>query len=1114
MGKNSTLVTRPDVTDEQAILHWLDALVGVPEDQLLEGLTLDRNGEPLPPPIARHEATWSYDPFTGRLLSLGVGAWSIFGIPVTELRREPALMFRAILPEDIHVLVDLARIADLGGEISRDYRLRRRDGAIRWIRARAVLVREATGGRPRVDGVLQDVTEERERREAAEHRLHRVVLQRKAIEDIFHDGDVNGGDLGDAMSRLGVHAARGMEIDAVSIWIRDEESGCMVRRTSDGTTPDRICPDRHATYFRSLESERVLVAPDAATDPRTMELVGDYPESDAVVSTLDSAVLKGGVIIGLIKFEHGSRRDWLPEERTFVGRIAEHAAQILEHLDRERAEHELALFQATVEQSCHGMVIAGFDGVIRFANPAFSRTLGYGEGELIGRNVTTFIAESSTGIDDHIRERLSLGDTQVLAEMDHVRRDGVIVPGLIHANPVEDPRTGELCVAVTLTDITDRKRWEMALTEERRRLRTLMSSLPGMAFRLRNAPDWPVEFLSDGCEQVIGWKAEDIMDDRLVTHAECVHPDDRPMVWAAMDKAMAAGEPYELEYRIIDAQGRTKWVWEHGVGVYEDGELMAVEGFVQDIDERVKARRALAESEGRYRQLIDNLNVGVAVYSVSPDGKRFSFADYNRAGVEMDGVRREDILGREVRECFQGVDKYGLTDVFERVWRTGEPERHPLALYNDDDIVSWRENYVYRLPNGEIVAVYEDLTEKVQAQQALRLKQISIDQANDAMIWTVPDGTLIDANERACELYGYDRDDLLRRTIFDLTTAYSRDTWQRRWEQLRKCRSLRSESWHQCSDGRVIPVEVSTRYLEFEEQEFHCTIIRDLTEQKRHENEIKRMNEELERRVDARTRELRDSQDQLLQNEKMAALGRLVAGVTHEINTPMGIGVTAASHLQDAVSSTRYSYESGTMKRSDFESFLSDADESARMILSNLGKASRLIQGFKGVAVDQSDEARRKFDMGEYLDEILMSLRPRLKKTRIQVDLDCPAGLTVDSHPGALSQIVTNLVMNSLIHAFGDDGEGRISIDVRAVDDDVQLVFADDGSGMDADTVRKIYEPFFTTKRGAGGSGLGMHVVYTSVTEALGGRISCESRPGEGTIFTLVFPRERSRHDD
>jgi signal transduction histidine kinase len=286
---------------------------------------------------------------------------------------------------------------------------------------------------------------------------------------------------------------------------------------------------------------------------------------------------------------------------------------------------------------------------------------------------------------------------------------------------------------------------------------------------------------------------------------------------------------------------------------------------------------------------------------------------------------------------------------------------------------------------------------------------------------------------------------------------------------------------------------------------------------RRSERKLRSLNENLEHIVSDRTSELRESlehlqqaQDQLVQAEKMAALGGLVAGIAHEINTPVGIGVTAASYLNEQTSSLKSSFESGGLTESVFAEYLSAADESARTILVNLKRAAELISSFKQVAVDQNREEQRRFNLREYLDEILISLRPKFKHTAHRVLVECPEDLVMESLPGVLMQVVTNLVMNSLIHGFRDREAGTVTMDVtREQEDMVKILYRDDGVGMTEEQVRKIYDPFYTTRRLEGGTGLGMHIVYNLVTRTLGGTIICSSEPGEGTVFTISIPRIR-----
>ncbi len=271
--------------------------------------------------------------------------------------------------------------------------------------------------------------------------------------------------------------------------------------------------------------------------------------------------------------------------------------------------------------------------------------------------------------------------------------------------------------------------------------------------------------------------------------------------------------------------------------------------------------------------------------------------------------------------------------------------------------------------------------------------------------------------------------------------------------------------------------------------------------------------EKLEETVQERTRELKQSldtiektQEQLVQSEKMAAIGGLVAGVAHEINTPIGIAVSAASHLGDKTGGFVKKVESKKLKRSELDSYAKTAADSSSLILKNLSGAVKIVQGFKQVAVDQTSGERREFKLKPYIEDVLLSLKPKLKKTQHRVTVNCPDDLTLNSFPGALSQIISNLVMNSLIHGFEGIGEGEIIFDAVEENGSVILTYRDNGNGMDEKTLSKIFDPFFTTKRSQGGSGLGMHIVHNLVTQTLEGKISCESQPGNGMMIQMSIP--------
>lgn len=270
------------------------------------------------------------------------------------------------------------------------------------------------------------------------------------------------------------------------------------------------------------------------------------------------------------------------------------------------------------------------------------------------------------------------------------------------------------------------------------------------------------------------------------------------------------------------------------------------------------------------------------------------------------------------------------------------------------------------------------------------------------------------------------------------------------------------------------------------------------------------VNQELGRRkaeAEDALESLKAAQESLVQAEKLASLGALVGGVAHEINTPVGIALSCASHLSDSTTSMRRLFEADDISVDDFERFMDTVKDTTGLILSNCERAAELIRSFKQVAVDRTSSERRRFDLGAYIRETLSSLGPHLRQAGHAVRMDCPDGIVMDSYPGALSQVLGNFVMNSLVHGYDEGAQGTLSIRVEQDGPDaVRLVYADDGKGIPEENLGRIFDPFFTTRRGSGGSGLGLHIVYNLVTGPLGGHVTAESPGTGGTAFTVAVP--------
>jgi signal transduction histidine kinase len=271
------------------------------------------------------------------------------------------------------------------------------------------------------------------------------------------------------------------------------------------------------------------------------------------------------------------------------------------------------------------------------------------------------------------------------------------------------------------------------------------------------------------------------------------------------------------------------------------------------------------------------------------------------------------------------------------------------------------------------------------------------------------------------------------------------------------------------------------------------------------QEEIESKNRELEKTLD----ELKLRQKQLIESEKMASLGELVAGISHEINTPIGIGITATTKLQSIQADLKRSYEKDELSEEEFKKYLERLGEGLKIAFSNLQRAGELIKNFKQVAVDTESEERRKFELASYIDDVIKSLRPAYKHKNIKINFSGDREVAIKSYPGAFSQILTNLIQNSLVHGFENRENGEIKITLSKLKNSIILTYKDDGDGIKKEYFDKIYNPFFTTKRNEGGSGLGLNIVYNIITRKLGGSIELKES-SKGVFFIIEIPSENT----
>jgi PAS domain S-box-containing protein len=393
--------------------------------------------------------------------------------------------------------------------------------------------------------------------------------------------------------------------------------------------------------------------------------------------------------------------------------------------------------------------------------------------------------------------------------------------------------------------------------------------------------------------------------------------------------------------------------------------------------------------------------------------------------------------------------------------------------------------------------------------------QLIYDTAPIGLACLSPDCRYLQINQRLTEICGISVEDHLGRTVRDCVPALAGAV-----EDI--VRSIME------SGEPVTGIEVAGQRADQTDERFWITYwhplrspsgeivsinvaAEEITDRKRAEAALQASEQETRHARDAAEaalRNLQDTQNSLIEAEKLAALGRLVAGVAHEINNPVGTSLTVASALERKTAMIATELAQGTLKRSSLNDLLETSREASSQLVANLGHAAGLIQAFKQVATDRSHSNQRIFDLRDLTEQVVRSLRPGLGEQNLTLKVECQSDLAIDSYPGPYGLVLTNLFLNSVAHAFPDGNGGTIGIKVQSAGkDNVEIVFSDNGCGMSPEVRRHAFDPFFTTRRDRGSAGLGLHIVHNIVTNCLGGRLQLDSEPGEGTKIQFVLPR-------
>lgn len=410
----------------------------------------------------------------------------------------------------------------------------------------------------------------------------------------------------------------------------------------------------------------------------------------------------------------------------------------------------------------------------------------------------------------------------------------------------------------------------------------------------------------------------------------------------------------------------------------------------------------------------------------------------------------------------------------------------------------------------------------------LKFQQELIDSVQAPIYYKDKNGIYTGCNKAFEDLLNMKKDQIIGKSVYDMTSKEIADIYYEKDQELFKSGTNQKYEGIFKSPDNSRKNMIFYKNVYFDENNNIDGIIGvmfDITQLKEISNKLNELNKNLEEEVNKRTIELKvtneeladsneelqtticnleETQKQLVISEKMASLGGLVAGVAHEINTPIGIGITGITHFIEQNKKINKLYKEEEMTEEEFEHFLENSLEIANSINTNLIRTAQLVKSFKQISVDQTTEEKREFILKNYLEEILLSMINTTRKEGINISIDCDENIKIYSCPGSFSQIITNLVFNSIMHGFSDKTNGNITIKATLEDKKLKIIYTDDGKGIKEEDINKIFDPFFTTNRNNGGTGLGLNIIYNIVVSTLKGSITCKSKENEGVEFTII----------
>ncbi|CDH44518.1 PAS domain S-box protein [Candidatus Contendibacter odensensis] len=749
------------------------------------------------------------------------------------------------------------------------------------------------------------------------------------------------------------------------------------------------------------------------------------------------------------------------------------------------------------------------DGRITLCNAAFQHLIGYSAEQLQGMTVAEITCPDDISKDmEQYRALLEDRLSNYSMEKRYLHRDGAIVWVNLTVSAIRDEAGKPAYAMGMVEDITERKRAEKAIQENER------------LFRLLFEKSGDANLLLDGeiffdCNEITVKMLGAVTKEQVLQRRPAeLSPERQPDGRLSADKAQ---EIIAMTFR----EGSHRFEWVHrrldGTDFWVEVLLTMVPWHGQqilhtawrDISERKRTEEVLQLMQ------LSIMRASDAVFWILPDGR---FVNVNEQACHSLGYTRDELLSMAVWDVDPGFPQEKWSSHWERTRQLAKRHFETQHQRKDGTIfpVEITANHIEYNHQEYDFAFARDITERKRTETALRESEARLRTAIESIPFDFflinANGCYVLQNSSSKKNWG----DVVGKRPEEVTDnaemlAHWNGNNRRAFagEILEEDALLIVGDEERCIHNVIAPIKDQDEILGI------VGLNIDITDRKRAEAELQRHREHLEELVAERTAdlqrantELRQAMDRLVQAEKLAALGSLVAGVAHELNTPLGNTRTVASALGESLREFAAAVETGALRRSQLEAFLARGRQAVDLLEKNTARASDLIGSFKQIAVDQTSVRRRLFPLRQTLEEVIVTLQPLFKRTAHRVELDIPRELTLDSYPGPLEQVITNLINNSLTHGFDGIATGMIRIHAVVLDaTQIRLDYSDNGIGVSENILKHLFDPFFTTKLGCGGSGLGLYIVYNLTIGMLGGNIQIRSTLGQGTTFELTLPR-------